>query len=54
MPTFHLSPDLPPVSRLCFGPTSTPSLSLSTSLSLPLVDLRWLTARVRARFVQGR
>ena len=22
MPTFHLAPDLPPVSRLCFGSTS--------------------------------
>lgn len=27
MPTFHLAPDLPPVSRLCFGSSSNTPLS---------------------------
>ncbi|RLM80824.1 protein tas-like isoform X1 [Panicum miliaceum] len=31
MPTFRIAPDLPPVSRLCFGPASAPFLSLPFS-----------------------
>jgi hypothetical protein len=48
MPTFQLAPDLPPVSRLCFGPALN---SLSLSLS---VALRWLTPLGRIASMQGR
>ncbi|TVU23848.1 hypothetical protein EJB05_26231 [Eragrostis curvula] len=41
MPTFQLAPDLPPVSRLCFGPASTFLLSLFLFLS-PAVGLTLL------------
>jgi hypothetical protein len=51
MPTFQLTPDLLPVSRLCFGPALN---SLSLSLCVGSSAQTALTPLVRVASLQGR